>query len=168
MKISTITYTYILSFFFIISCAPNTESFSKLQKELEATQAELEITKETLHATLTEIENYRSDGENLKNSLVHIVYFQLKKGSTAQDTFDLINELKSLESIEEVKNIRVGGFLDLGDKRAMSQYPFVLQMDFNSEEDYKTYQQHELHLKVKAGLKKYLGAPPVSYDYVEY
>ncbi len=38
-------------------------------------------------------------------------------------------------------------------------------MGFDSEEDYKTYQSHPIHLGLKKAAGNYIAGPPVTYDF---
>ena len=98
------------------------------------------------------------------DDLVHIVYFKMKEDASKEG---LIKEIKKLEGIEVLHNLEVGTFQDLGDKRAMSEFGIVMQMEFANETDYKTYQAHPIHLALKKAVGAYLAGPPVTYDYWE-
>ncbi|MDF1864785.1 MAG: Dabb family protein [Saprospiraceae bacterium] len=141
---------------FFSSCKQGIDSqaFEKLKTELDET-------KTALASANKELMNLQS---NDAKQLVHIVLLKLKEDV---DKPALINEIKKLENIEEVKNLNIGAFQDLGDARAMSDYEIVLSMEFEAEEAYQTYQAHEIHLKLKENIGKYLAGPPVTYDYWE-
>jgi len=94
--------------------------------------------------------------------LVHLVYFQLQEKAPVDS---LITTLKQLAQIPLVKNFRIGTFADLGDERALATYDVLLEMGFTDEAAYRAYQQHQLHLQVKAKLGAYLAGPPATYDY---
>ena len=64
-----------------------------------------------------------------------------------------------------MNDLTVGEFHDLGDPRAMSDLDVVMSVKFETDADYKTYQAHELHLKLKENAGKYLAGPPVTYDF---
>ena len=93
---------------------------------------------------------------------VHVVYFTLKEKA---DIDLLIKEIKKLKAIEVLHNLEIGTFADLGDKRALSQYDLVMQMDFKSRADYEIYQIHPLHLQLKKAMMNLLAGPPATYDY---
>lgn len=131
------------------SCS-NNEAVAELQTKLEAAQAEIE----TLRITPTE--------KDETGDLVHVVYFKVKPDATAQ----LLKEIEKLESIDVLHGLEVGSFKDLGDKRALADYQVVMKMTFDNEADYKTYQAHPLHLKLKENAKALLAGPPATYDYI--
>lgn len=116
------------------------------------------LTNELIQAK-TEIASLKS-----ADDLVHIVYFKLKEDASKKG---LIAEIKKLKNIEVLDNLEVGVFEDLGDSRAMSDYDVMMQMEFENEEDYKTYQAHPIHLALKKAVGAYLAGPPVTYDYWE-
>lgn len=94
--------------------------------------------------------------------LVHLVWFKLKPTT---DKTRFIDQLKQLEQIEEVHDFEVGQFADLKDPRAMSDFQMAMQMGFKNERDYKIYQSHPIHVKLKTQLGDYVSGPPVTYDY---
>lgn len=100
-----------------------------------------------------------------QSQLVHLVWLKLKEDASDQDVDALFGEIKKLAAIEEVNGLEMGSFHDLGDARAMSDLDVVMQMRFDSQEDYQTYQAHPIHLQLKSDLVDYLSAPPVTYDY---
>ncbi len=97
--------------------------------------------------------------------LVHIVWLKMKDDASPQDHAALIAELEKLAGISEVKGLEIGRFHELGDSRAMSDLDLVMQMRFSTEDEYRTYQDHPIHLQLKKDIGKYLGGPPVTYDY---
>lgn len=74
----------------------------------------------------------------------HVVSFKL-----ADDKKDRKEEAKrrliALIEIPEVKAIEVG----IDQEKSERSYDLVIIVDFASEEDYKIYDQHELHLPVR-------------------
>ncbi len=98
--------------------------------------------------------------------LVHHVYLDLKDELTAEDTTALLAELNKLRRISELKTLSIGKFADLGDRRALADYEFVMSMSFESDAGYKIYQEHPIHVQLKMALEDYLAAPPVTYDYI--
>ncbi len=130
-----------------------------------------------LHYQLKELERLRALEEEIKverministerhqqRRLIHLVYFDLKEEA---DKEAVIQEIRKLEDIQVVKQLEVGSFKDLGDKRAMSTMELVMQMAFDTEEDYKSYQKHEIHLALKKALGVHLTGPPITYDYL--
>lgn len=94
--------------------------------------------------------------------LVHLVWFSLKADANEES---LIAELRKLEAIDVVRDLQIGRFADVDDPRAMSDMELMMGMAFDSVEDYHTYQQHPVHLKLKEQVGAFLDAPPVTYDY---
>ena len=135
-------------FFSFLGCRQNSNpEIEKLKSQLESASAEIQKLK-------TETAD--------KKQLVHIVWFKMKPEA---DKSELIAEIKKLEAIEVLNDLEVGKFQDLGDARAMSNLDLVMQMSFDSETDYKTYQAHPIHLDLKKAAGGYIAAPPVTYDF---
>lgn len=97
--------------------------------------------------------------------LVHLVWFRLDPALTPQQQEQFLDELRTLDEIDEVRGLEVGRFHDLGDERALSDLDIVMRMGFGSEDDYHAYQAHPVHRKLKQGVGKYLAGTPVTYDY---
>ena len=95
--------------------------------------------------------------------LVHLVYFDLKPEANKKV---FVEALKNLGDIPSVNDLEVGHFKDLSDKRALSDFEIMMQMSFDSEKDYTTYQNHPIHLKLKSLAAKFVSAPPATYDYL--
>ncbi len=106
----------------------------------------------------TEIEQLKSDlkQQNSANIIVHTVYFKLKEDISDENIEALILEIKKLEEIPHLNNLRVGKFKDLGDKRALSEYVLVMYMDFINEAEYKKYQEHQIHHNLKTAVKPFV------------
>jgi len=126
------------------------------------TTSEIEDLKSQLETATSEIQKLKMELAEDKKQLIHIVWFKMKPEA---DKSALIAEIKKLEKIEILNDLEVGKFEDLGDTRAMSDLDLVMQMGFDSEEDYKTYQAHPIHLNLKKAAGKYIAAPPVTYDF---
>ena len=146
MKNLSLLVTLFLLAFFSCRQAANTDEVTALKSKLAFAESQLEALKSPE-----------------KEQLVHVVYFKTKEGTES----DLIQAIKKLEAIEVMHELEVGAFEDLGDARAMSQFGVVMQMNFDNEVDYKTYQTHQIHLDLKAYIKNsgVLLGPPVTYDY---
>lgn len=95
--------------------------------------------------------------------LIHIVYFDLKPEAN-KEVF--IEALEKLGEIPVVDDLEIGQFKDLADKRALSEFEIMMQMEFDSEKEYTFYQEHPVHLELKSLAAKVVSAPPVTYDYV--
>ncbi len=93
--------------------------------------------------------------------LVHTVYFDVQP----EDSEALIQACKKMEDIAEVHYLMVGAFKDLGDKRALSKYDVVMQMQFADEDAYRSYQAHPLHLSLKEKVKDLISGPPATHDF---
>lgn len=112
---------------------------------------------------LKETQNKLSELQsNHAGEIIHEVYLDLKPD---QKIDMVIEEIKKLSNIEVVKNLKVGAFKNLNDARAMDTYEVKFQMRFDSEKNYKTYQNHSIHLLLKDKLKPILIGPPVTYDF---
>ncbi|MGB1241059.1 MAG: Dabb family protein [Chitinophagales bacterium] len=159
MKQLILTFVIFTSFFISCQQAPN----PSIQVDLDKLRAELQQKDAQLTALQQKLKEVEPTEENL---LVHLVFFKVKDDISAKDKTKLMQTLEGLAVIEEVKNLEVGNFEDLGDKRALSDYDVVMQMEFSSAADYKEYQEDERHLKAKGVLKSFLAGPPASYDFV--
>lgn len=124
--------------------------------------AEIQKLEEELSQVKTELTALQTASSK---SLVHIVYFPLNQETTGADISNLVKQIKTLEAIEVVKDLEVGTFEDLGDKRALEQYKVVMQMRFDSQAAYQSYQKHPIHLKLRENCRTYLSGPPATYDY---
>ena len=146
MKNLPLLAALLLLTFFSCRQAANTDEITTLKSKLAFAESQLEALKTPE-----------------KEQLVHVVYFKTKEGTEK----DLIQEIKKLEAIEVLSDLEVGTFQDLGDARAMSEFGVVMQMNFDNEAAYKTYQTHPIHLDLKAFAKNsgVLLEPPVTYDY---
>lgn len=127
-------------------------------------EQELATTKEQLMETEAKLAAALSEKDKEATSLVHLVYFKLKP---AADQNQFIAELDKLKAIEGIQDLDIGVFKDLGDERALSDYAILLSLEFENEKAYQTYQEHEIHLALKANTKDFLAGPPVTYDYEE-
>ena len=76
----------------------------------------------------------------------------------------LEKEIKKLSKIEMVKEFHFGKNEDVGDDRALPEHEFIINMKFNSKEDYYLYQNDERHAAVKKVLEPYLTKLPMTYD----
>lgn len=128
-----------------------------------ALEEELTATKEKLAALESELTSLKATGEE-DSPLVHIVLFNLKAEA---DQTALIAEIKKLEAIDEVQDLEVGPFENLGDERALSDYELIMQMSFVNNAAYKAYQEHPIHLALKETAKDYMGGPPATYDFMK-
>ena len=130
--------------------------------ELERTQAELYRVQAAVDA---HAERERREAEANKRQLVHLVWFKMDPELTAEQDAAFIAELRKLDDIGEVNDLEIGRFQELGDARAMSELDIVMSMGFDSEQDYRNYQDHPIHVKLKGDIGEYLAGPPVTYDY---
>ena len=95
----------------------------------------------------------------------HLVFLNIKDSLYKDSKKHLIDQINSLALIPYVRSFDVGSFYELDDKRAMREYELILDMSFDSEEDYEAYQESPEHLAVKSELKPSLQSPPLVYDY---
>ena len=141
---------------FLVSCVDNTTN----EKLAEADKILVEKTKE--------IENLKQQISVLQspsNELVHLVFFQLKKGYTAEDLQKLSALLKSLETVKTTNVVRVGMPTETNDPRAKKDYQMALLVTFDNLEKLSTYQKDAFHLEVRKKAGPYLEGPPVVYDF---
>lgn len=97
--------------------------------------------------------------------LVHLVWFKLKTDLTDDERTEFMDQIRKLDQIEWVNNLEIGNFAELGDTRAMQEFQLVMGMNFRTEQEYRDYQSHPIHLALKDAVGKYLAGPPVTYDY---
>ena len=146
---------YFLLPFFFYACSPNTT----LQEELKSAQSTINQQEEIIDSLQALL------APESKQKLVHVVYFRLKEDLAESDQKKLMDEMEKIEAIPVLSNLKIGKFQDLGDQRAMSDFSIVMQMDFDSEENYRRYQEHPIHLALKMAIGPFLGASPTTYDY---
>ncbi|MEM7514304.1 MAG: Dabb family protein [Bacteroidota bacterium] len=127
--------------------------------EMEVKQAATELELAEANLALVQLESQMPS----KGQLIHLVLFKLKPEADIQF---LSEELNKLASIEEVRDLSLGEFEEVGDERSLKEYPFMMQIRFDNVEAYKTYQQDTLHLGVKKRTFHLLAGPPSSYDYL--
>lgn len=127
---------------------------SSLLKEFSKTKSDLEHANKAIKMLNSQIE--------AEGNLVHVVLFKLKPDA---DHMLLFDEIKKLENIEEVMDLEVGSFEDVGDARALSDYSVMMQMSFKDKKAYEVYQKHPIHLKLKENAKPLMSAPPATYDF---
>jgi len=131
-----------------------------LSEKLDELEAELIIAKQEL------VDLKAENAANPAGSLVHVVYLNLKDDIKPEQKQEIIAAIDDLARIEEVNELEIGDFADLGDTRALSDLEMVFSMSFTSKVAYETYQAHPIHLQLKTIAKPYLGGPPVTYDYM--
>ncbi|MGK0364526.1 MAG: hypothetical protein ACI85O_001583 [Saprospiraceae bacterium] len=141
---------------FLTSCQQRPD----LTEKLDEMEAELIIAKQELADLKTE------NDANPAGSLVHLVYLNLKDDLKEEEKAEIIAAIDDLARIEEVNELEIGDFANLGDARAMSDLEMVFSMSFTSKLDYEIYQGHPIHLQLKTIVKPYLSGPPVTYDYI--
>lgn len=144
-------YTYFFSFLLFFSCNSN-----KLETDVANLQKELASAKEKISQLQAEIEP--------EGKLVHLVFFKVKDDA---DQSVLVAEIKKLENIEEVMDLEVGPFENLGDPRALADYTMLLQMSFADKKAYEHYQTHPIHLALKKNTGQFMAGPPATYDFIK-
>lgn len=145
----------LLSFILFACQSPQIQDNSALMEELELCKLD--------NGLLTNmVDSMRIDEPG---TLMHVVYFKMKEGLSAEQMTEAVTTLESLKQIEEVKTLEVGDLGDTGDARAGSTDGLVLQMAFESLDDLAAYQKNAYHLEQRAKLKDFFGGPPVVYDY---
>ncbi|MGI9518264.1 MAG: Dabb family protein [Pirellulaceae bacterium] len=134
------------------------------QAEMEKMRAEADAAQAKIEAARTELANLQSEKTG-NRQLVHLVWFKMDPELTTEQDTAFIAELRKLDDIVQVNDLEIGRFQELGDTRAMSDLDIVMSMGFDSEDDYRTYQDHPIHLQLKQDIGQYLSGPPVTYDY---
>ncbi len=86
--------------------------------------------------------------QQMKIPLVHHVFFWLKNSRSAEDSNKLIEGLKSLRAIENIKLLHIGVPADTEVRPVIdSSYDVSELMFFDNTNDQKTYQDHPIHQK---------------------
>ena len=152
--------TRIISLFTISLFLTSCQQAPDLTEKVDELEAELIIAKQELADLKAE------NAANPSGSLVHLVYLNLKEYLTEEEKIEIIAAIDNLARIEEVNELEIGDFADLGDGRAMSDLEMVFSMSFTSKLAYEAYQTHPIHLHLKSVVKPYLTAVPVTYDYI--
>ena len=146
---------------FMIGLFGSCQQQTALQEELQQTQLQLDQALSQLEEAQASIEQLQSGNQGL----VHLVFFKLKEGISEADKAQFVALIKGLEIIEQIQQLQMGGFEDLGDQRALSEYDLVLKTIFANEEDYRSYQNDERHINAREQAKAFMGGPPATYDY---
>ena len=147
----------------ITGCDFHNANLERAQAELAAAEARSRQAADDMKQALEQAEQALGKHKTADaKRLVHVVWFKMKEDAD-RDAF--VTELQKLEGIEEVNDLEVGRFQDLGDARAMSDLDMVMQMGFRSEDEYRTYQDHPIHVQLKSSVGAYISGPPVTYDY---
>ena len=144
----------LLPFFFLPACKQQIDI--GLQEELSQARIRLQ----EMEAEMAQLKAGPEKGQ-----LRHIVFLHLKKDITEEETATLIGKLKQLGEVELAQGLEVGKVAETGDQRFISDHDIAFQMTFASMEDYRTYMENPAHLKIREGLKPYLGGPPAVFDY---
>ena len=101
---------------------------------------------------------------NQKGKLVYTVILTLKDDVSQTQRSKVVEDLKSLGTIKETQNLFVSSYTETADKRAKTDYDFILEMQFNNKAELTAYSKNEFHLSVRKKLKPFLAGPPVVYD----
>ena len=142
-------------FCLIVTCLLSC-NYSAYQEELKQAEKDLQGALLTIDSLEQKIEN--------EGDLVHLVFLKVK---TDANEAALLDELKKLASIEEVKDFQTGPFEDLKDDRALSEYNWIMEMSFENIETYKKFQDHPIHISLKESTKPFMAGPPATYDYMK-
>jgi len=102
-----------------------------------------------------------------ESPLVHVVLFKLKTSMSDGDLKYFEKELWKMASIDVVKNLQIGKYEDLEDKRAMEDYQMIMYMEFRNHDDYIVYKNHPKHLLLKERSRDFLAGVPRTYHYVK-
>ncbi len=128
-----------------------------LRKELDTAVFKIDMLERQL--------NSRSISES--GDLVHLVYLNTQDDLSGEELSQLKEALNQLQGIEDIKSFSLGGFKDLKDVRALSDYEVVMSLSFVDEEAYQRYQVHPTHVALKSKLNRFLAGAPVTYDYIQ-
>lgn len=153
------TFIILFVIFLVSACQQNTAELETAQKALAETQVALQQAKQ-------QIAELQSAANEEEGGLVHFVFFKVKKDLSATEREDLMKILETLGTIEQVQDLEIGEFEDLGDERALSDYNMIMTMRFDNQADYEIYQKDERHLKGRKDSGKYMAGPPATYDFM--
>lgn len=137
------------TFFILVSCSGKPCQHMTRINELEA---ELETLR-------------KSEINTTKTNLFHIVYFDLKENLTQKEMEDFTASIEELNKIKTIKAIKSGGYEDVGDPRAIDQYEYAMILEFETQQDFLSYQQDSIHLRIIADTKAFMAGPPATYDF---
>lgn len=151
MKLSILCLCLIIS---ITSCK---DPDAALRKELDTAVFKIDMLERQLSS--------KSMSES--GDLVHLVYLNTQDNLTGEELGQLKEALNQLQGIEDLKSFNLGGFKDLKDERALSDYEVVMSMSFADEQAYQQYQAHPTHIALKSKLDRFLAGAPVTYDYIQ-
>lgn len=84
---------------------------------------------------------------NLKSGFVHTVYFWLKNPENEANQQQLLQGLKKLSSIEEIRDAYIGKPAETRREVIDSTYSLSITFVFDNAEDQDVYQSHIEHLK---------------------
>ena len=134
---------------FIISCKQECKHLVKIRSlkgQLDSLKSE-QITIET------------------KGQLVHLVFLDTRDDISEEDNSALIEAINNLREIPILKDLDIGLRADTDDPRFISNHELAFSLTVKNMEDYKVYQEHPIHLKLKEIAKDKLAGPPAVYDY---
>ena len=141
----------------ILSIASCKDPDAALRKELDTAVFKIDMLERQLSS--------RSISES--GDLVHLVYLNTKDDLTTEELSQLKEALNQLQGIEDIKSFNLGGFTDLKDERALSEYEIVMSMSFADQQAYQRYQAHPTHVALKSKLDRFLAGAPATYDYIQ-
>jgi hypothetical protein len=98
-------------------------------------------------------------------AIEHLVFFSLKDGLSTKEIQSFKDLLKTLEDIEGVSEVEVNRRTDVGDSRALD-YDLLMEIEFTSIANLKSYADHPYHLEVRDSLMPWLAAPPATFDVI--
>lgn len=82
------------------------------------------------------------------HKIVHHVFFRLKNPGSQADRDKLINGLKTLRAIPQIRELRIGVPAPTEQRSVVdSSYAVSELMVFDTVEDQRHYQEHPIHLK---------------------
>ncbi len=101
--------------------------------------------------------------KSIKGYLVHIVFVKLKPDVDKQI---LLHEIKKIEEIESIEDLKVGVFKELDDPRSLSNYQLALEIVFKDSLAYENYKKHPIHIALKQNTKQFLADIPSTYNFI--
>ncbi|MCW5520294.1 Dabb family protein [Aureitalea sp. L0-47] len=103
--------------------------------------------------------------ETDETRIEHLVFFSLKDSVSAEEIQSFKELLKTLVEIDGVSEVEVSSRTDVGDSRTLD-YDLLMEIEFTSIANLKSYADHPYHLKVRDSLMPVLAAPPATFDMI--
>lgn len=142
-------YLFLFIFLCLVSCQNNSK--------VDILSQELAMTRDSFSQLKNQVRSSSS------GKLQHLVFFDTK---TEVASLELMDSLKMLYQIQDVKRMELGQYKSQSDSRAMSDYEVGMKILFDNEQAYARYQLHPIHKSLKQNTKHLMAGPPKTYHYI--